>query len=76
MKSDMKPIRSDKKSYTWNFVTAIIIAVFMKRRLFPFCGVLPIDLMGTAFLDELRQFRSVDGNFGPHIHAPQRVISF
>ena len=28
-------------SYTWNFVTAIIIAVFMKRRLFPFCGVLP-----------------------------------
>ena len=22
--------------------------------------------MGTAFLDELWQFRSVDGNFGPH----------
>ena len=35
-----------------------------------------IDLMGTASLDELRQLRSVDGNFGPHIHAPQRVISF
>ena len=59
---------------TWNFVTAIIIAIFMKCCLFPSCG--DINLMGTAFLDELRQLRSVDGNFGPHIHAPQRVISF
>ena len=59
----LKAIKVDHNcNYTWNFVTAIM-------------AFFHIDLMGTAFLDEVRQFRSVDGNFGPHIHAPQRVIS-
>ena len=47
----------------------------MKRCLFRPAAFFQIDLIGTAFLDELRQLRSVDGNFGPHIHAPQRITS-